>query len=99
MSTFQLLAMAMDVPVVVCKEWEFKIYGGKDYSKCDHLISDGVTYCDLGDLRKTVEQELSHPERLAEQRKQTVLREFGDLTTDPDKNIINVIKELLNKNG
>jgi hypothetical protein len=94
-STFQLLAMAMDIPVVICKEWEFKLYAGKDYTKCDHLITDGATYADLGDLRRVVEQELSNPERLKEERKNTVLRELGDFA-DPDKNIINVIKELAN---
>ena len=95
-STFQLLAMAMDIPVVICKEWEFKIYAGKDYTDCDHIKTDGVTYADLGDLRKVVEQELSNPDRLKDERKKVVERELGDLTQDPDKNIIKVIKEIIN---
>ena len=97
-STFQMLAMAMDIPVVICNEWEFKIYGHdqKDYSKCDHIKTDGAVYADLKDLRTTIEQELSNPERLKEERKKTVLRELGDITSDPVKNIIKVIKESIN---
>jgi hypothetical protein len=95
-STFQLLAMAMDIPVVICREWEFKIYGDKDYTHCDHLKSDAATYCDVNELRKTIEQELAHPERLKEQRKNFVKRELGDITQDPDKNIINVMRSLIN---
>jgi hypothetical protein len=95
-STFQMLAMAMDIPVVISKEWEFKIYGGKDYTNCDHLKTNAATYAETKDLRKVIEQELSHPERLKEERKKTVLRELGDITSDPDKNIIKVIKETIN---
>jgi len=95
-STFQMLAMAMDIPVVICKEWEFKEYGGKDYTDLDHIKTNGATYTDLGDLRKVVEQELSNPERLQEERKKTVLRELGDLTSNPDENIIKVIKGEIN---
>ena len=94
-STFQLLAMAMDIPVVICKEWEFKMYAGKDYTDCDHLITNGATYSDLCDLRKTVEQELSNPERLKEERKKVVEVELGTFP-DPDKKIIEVIKGELN---
>ena len=95
-STFQLLAMAMDIPVVICREWEFKMYAGKDYTDCDHLITNGATYTDLSDLRKVVEEELSNPGRLKNERKEVVARELGDLTQDPDKNIITIIKELTN---
>ena len=95
-STFPLLTMAMDIPVVICKEWEFKIYAGKDYSNCEHIRTDAVTYAETKDLRKIIEQELSNPERLKEELKQVVLRELGDITTDPDKNIIKLVKEMVN---
>jgi hypothetical protein len=95
-STFQMLAMAMCVPVVISKEWEFKIYAGKDYTNCDHLKTDAATYAETKDLREVIEQELSNPERLKENRKKTVLRELGDVNSDPDKNIIKVIKETIN---
>jgi hypothetical protein len=93
-STFQMLAMAMDIPVVICEEWKFKLYAGRDYSNCDHIKTDAVTYCETKDLRKVVEQELSNPERLKEERKKIVLRELGN-EPDPDKNIIKTIKELI----
>lgn len=95
-STFQMLAMAMGIPVVICKEWEFKRYAGKDVSKIDHIKTNGVTYCDLKDLQKVVEGELANPERLAKERKEVVLREFGDVNSDPDGKIIEVIKGVTN---
>ena len=95
-STFQMLAMAMDIPVVICKEWEFKLYAGKDYTKCDHIKTDAVVYADIKDLRSVIEKELSNPDRLKEERKKIVLRELGDVTSDPDKNIIKVIRSLIN---
>lgn len=95
-STFQMLAMAMDIPVVICKEWEWKLYAGKDYSKCDHIKTDAVVYSDILGLRKAVEDELANPERLAEERKKTVLRELGDVTSNPNENIIKIIKEQIN---
>ena len=95
-STFQMLAMAMGIPVVICKEWEFKMYGGKDYTNCDHIKTKGATYCDLKDLRKVIEGELADPQRLTKERQEVVLREFGDINSDPDKKIIEVIKGVCN---
>ena len=95
-STFQMLAMAMGIPVVICKEWEFKMYGGKDYTNCDHIKTNAVTYCNLGDLRTVVEGELANPERLAKERKEVVLREFGDVNSNPNKKIIETIRSLIN---
>ncbi len=94
--TFQMLAMAMGIPVVVCKGWEFKEYGGKDYSNSEMIFTNGVVRCEVDDLRKTIEQELANPSRLAEERRKTLLGEFGDITTDPDKKIIEIIKETIN---
>ena len=94
-STFQLLAMAMDIPVVICNEYQFTVYGGEDYTNFDHIKTKGVTYCDLKDLRTTIEGELANPKRLTKERKEVVLREFGDITSDPDGKIIELIKELV----
>jgi hypothetical protein len=96
-STFQMLAMAMNIPVIICKEWEFKLYAGKDYTNCDHIKTDAVVYSDVLGLREAIEGELANPERLTEQRKKVVLRELGDVTQDSDKNIIKVIKDLVRK--
>jgi len=95
-STFQMLAMAMGIPVIICKEWEFKNYAGKDYTGCDHIKTSGVTYCDLKNLREVVEGELENPKKLEKERKETVLREFGDIYSDPDTEVVKVIKELVN---
>ncbi len=94
--TFQMLAMAMGIPVVVCKGWEFKEYAGKDYSSSEMIFTNGVVRCEVEDLRKTIEQELSNPTRLAEERQKTLLGEFGDINSDPDSKIIETIKGVLN---
>lgn len=94
--TFQMLAMAMGIPVIVCKGWEFKIYGGKDYSNSEMIFTNGVVRCEVSGLRTAVEQELAHPEHLAEERQKTLLEEFGDVNSDPNGKIIQTIKELIN---
>ena len=95
-STFVLQAMAMDVPVVICEEYEFKTYGDHEYTNWDHIKTEGATYCKLGDLTRVVEGEVANPGRLAKERKAVALREFGDTNSDPDKKITEVIKELIN---
>lgn len=97
-STFQMLAMAMDIPVVICNEYQFTNYAGVDYTNFDHIKTKGVTYCDLKDLRATIEGELANPKRLTKERKEATLREFGDVTSDPDSKIIEIIKGMV-KNG
>ena len=94
--TFQMLAMAMGIPVVICNGWDFKVYGGKDYTQSELIKTNGVTYTDLGDLRKVIESELSNPTRLAKERSEVLLREFGDITSDPTSKIIEVIKGEIN---
>jgi len=94
--TFQLLAMAMDIPVVICDEWDFKTYGGLDYSKSELITTGASAYTNIKGLRKTIEKELANPKRLAKERKKAVIRELGDVTQDADDNIVKVIKELIN---
>jgi len=95
--TFQLLAMAMDIPSVICDEWEFKTYGeGIDYSKSELVQTDASVYSNLRHLRKTIERELANPHRLASERTKVVNRELGDIIQDPVKNIIKTVKELIN---
>lgn len=93
--TFQTLVMAMDVPLIIVKGWRLTQYAGIDYSKDRvELTTEGVTRVDLPDLAQAIERELAEPGRLSAERQRVVKREFGE--GDPDKNIINVIKEILN---
>jgi len=94
--TLQLLAMAMDIPVVICDEWDFKTYGGLDYSKSELIVTGASAYTNIKGLRKAIEKELANPGRLSEERKKVVKRELGDVTQDADDNIVKVVKEILN---
>lgn len=93
--TFQLLAMAMGIPCVMVDGFIYDSYGGASYENLDIIKTDGVVYTTNEGLRSTIEQELSNPERLQEERKRVVAEELGDLTSNPDDNIIKVIKGVL----
>jgi len=92
--TFQLLAMAMDVPVVMVDGFKYREYGGVDYSSIEMIRTDGVTYTDLSNIEETINNELANPERLREKRRQVVEDELGDLESDPIQNIVKVIQEV-----
>jgi len=94
--TFQVLVMAMDIPVIVVKGFTLTNYGGQDYSERKVIKTNGARWVDLCDLRQAIEDELSNPSGLAEERRKVVKREFGDINTNPDDNIIKVIKEQIN---
>lgn len=93
--TFQTLVMAMDIPLIIVKGWKLTQFAGKDYSKDRvELQTPGATHVEMSELTTAIERELAQPCRLSTERKQVVEREFGKLDSDPDKNIINVIKEI-----
>jgi hypothetical protein len=94
--TFQVLVMAMDIPIIVVKGFTLTNYGGQDYSNREVVKTSGARWVDLADLEQAIDEELAHPESLAEERKKVVAREFGDISKNPDDNIIKVIKELIN---
>jgi hypothetical protein len=94
--TFQVLVMAMDVPIIVVNGFKLTNYGGVDYTEREVVKTNGTTWVDLCDVREAIEQELAHPDRLKKERAEVVKREFGDITQNPDDNIIKVIKESLN---
>lgn len=94
--TFQLLAMAMDIPIVMVEGFSYKNYGGIDYSSIELIRTDGVRWTDLEHLEETVLGELTNPDALSEQRKKVVAEEFGDTASDSVQNIIQVIEEVSN---
>jgi len=93
--TFQVLVMAMDVPVVVVKGFTLTNYGGVDYTDRDVVKTKGCEWVDFSNLESAIERELAEPSRLAEERAEVVRREFGDITVDHNDKIIEVIKESL----
>ena len=77
-STFELIAQAMDIPVVIMEEWEPKSFGGDPrYETYRRVISRASKRTSLGNLRKTIGQQLANPDELKEERKQIVIEEGG----------------------
>lgn len=76
-STFELLAQAMDIPVVIMEEWEPKAFGGDErYVSYRRIISEGSYRTSLKDLNKTIKEVLKN-DTLQEQRKSAVKAEGG----------------------
>jgi len=77
-STFELLAQAMDIPVVIVDEWSPKAFGGDmRYTTYRRVISRASKKTTIKDLRKTINQQLANPDELKEERKQVVIEEGG----------------------
>jgi len=93
--TFQVLVMAMDIPIIVVKGFKLTNYGGQDYSGREVVRTNGARWVDFADLEKAIDEELADPARMAKERRDVVLREFGNPATNPDDNIIKIIRELI----
>lgn len=77
-STFELLAQAMDIPVIVVEDWEPKAFGGDmRYLKYRRIISPASKRTTLQNLLKTIKDQLANPEELKEERAKIVLEEGG----------------------
>lgn len=68
-STFELMAQALDIPVVIMQEWEPKSFGGDiRYQTYQRLISNASKKSLLKDLNETIMQQLSNPHELHAER-------------------------------
>jgi hypothetical protein len=77
-STFELMAQAMDIPVVIMKEWEPKACNGDErYKTYRRVISSGSKQSSLADLKETILDQLANPEELREERAKVVVDEGG----------------------
>lgn len=77
-STFELLAQAMDIPVVIMQEWEPKAFGGDmRYTEYPRLLSTASACANIDNLCDTVVNELKNPDRLKEERQRVVVAEGG----------------------
>lgn len=76
-STFETLALAMDIPVVVVNHWHTKDLNGVRYTDINKWDSDASAKATLDTLSDVVKRELKYPERLAKERNQFRLDSLG----------------------
>lgn len=89
-STFELLAQAMDIPVVIMDEWVPKSCNGDTgYKTYRRVISQASARTSVKDLNKTILAQLDNPPALNEMRKIAVEYEGGP------RNTIELLKEEL----
>jgi hypothetical protein len=76
--TFELLAQALDIPVVTVIDWEPKEFGGDPrYLKYERHTSNATKSVKLNKLLKEIKKQLKNPEELKEQRKQICIDDGG----------------------
>ena len=92
--TFQLLAMAMGIPVVMVKGFKYEQYGGIDYSSVEMIRTNASRWVEPSELESAIDKELANPDSLKQEREGVVKEELWDGKTNPTENIIEVIKEV-----
>lgn len=89
-STFELLAQAMDIPVVIMDEWQPKACNGDErYKTYRRVISQAAKRSSLKELNKTILQQLGNPDELRGMRRIVVEQEGG-----PRNAIELIVKEI-----
>jgi hypothetical protein len=77
-STFELLAQAMDIPVVIMSEWQPKMFGGDErYYEYRRVVSEASKKATVKTLNKTIFEQLENPGELREHRERVVRDEGG----------------------
>lgn len=90
--TLQLLAMALDIPVVIVDDFRYHTYAGVDYRTVEMIRTSGAVHTDLAHLRETLDDVLAHPERLRAEREEAVERELCPKgIQDPVAEILDVV--------
>lgn len=86
--TFELLAQAMDIPVVIMKEWQPKSFGGDERYRNNYrrIISKASKTAKLENLIDIIKDQLKNPDELREERKQVCIDE-GGINLDAKKEI------------
>ena len=91
-STFELMAQAMGIPVVIMSDWIPKSCNGQEgYKTYRRVISKASAATPIKDLNETILAELQDPNRLKEERKKVAIDEGG-----LGLNTIELIKEAIN---
>lgn len=92
-STFELLAQAMNIPVVIADIWVPKACDGDErYKEYHREYSNACVRASFKDLNKEIMKAINHPELLVEERHETATKDGGIDIADPVKNIISVIE-------
>lgn len=92
-STFELMAQAMNIPVVIADIWIPKSQAGeerhKEYTRTFTNACEKVR--DMSNISTVIMKHIHNPERLAKERKEISILDGGTDIEDPVSNIINVI--------
>lgn len=98
-STFELLAQAMDIPVVIVDEWTPKAFGGDErYVTYRRVVSEGAKKTTVKNLRETILDQLKNPNELWRERRYAVIEDGGAIMgeklefLDTEKLIIDEIR-------
>ncbi len=76
-STFELMAQAMDIPVIIVTDWEPKAFGGDmSYTQYPRLVSSGSYKVSLDQLLTTIYAVIKE-DTLTEERKKAAIEEGG----------------------
>lgn len=76
--TFELMAQAMDIPVVVMSDWSPKAFNGDlKHTEARRFYTSACKTTSLKNLVKTIKRQLKNPNELKEQRKQAAIMEGG----------------------
>jgi hypothetical protein len=93
-STFELMAQAMDIPVVIMDEWIPKACNGDErYKTYRRVISKGAARASAKDLNKVILEQLEAPHLNAAMREEVVKWEGGP------RNAIELIVKEINELG
>jgi hypothetical protein len=86
-STFELLAQAMNIPVVIMEEWKPKACSGdKRYRSYRRVISSASKRATIQTLLSVVKQQLNEPNELQKERRDVCISE-GGIQLDAKKEI------------
>ena len=93
-STFELLAEAMDIPVIIADIWVPKACAGDDrYKEYHREYSDACTMVkDISKLGEVIKQHVKNPNVLRDKRKNIVIKDGGSNIENPTEEIIKVIE-------
>lgn len=76
--TFELMAQAMDIPVVVMSDWAPKAFNGDiRHTEARRFYSSACKTTSLKNLIATIKHQLKNPDELKEERKQAAIMEGG----------------------
>jgi hypothetical protein len=91
--TFEMMAYAMDIPVVIADIWKPKSFLGRPPQEA--VYTNACDVCKLDDLEATIRENLDNPDKLKKQRWQLAYEEGGvGLEGTPSDKIIKVINNL-----